>query len=129
MYNGPPVAPEDIWSVYVVMNGSLGMSPGKMAAQAFHTGYLVGCTVSQQYDLPEHYRDFEEWAKQGRRVRVRIAETPHVFDRVCNECIGASQQDEGLTEVERGSITAFVSVPYLPADTPKILSHKKVQSL
>jgi len=122
MYNGPPVAPEDIWSVYVVINGSLGMSAGKVAAQTFHCGWMIG--KSGLGYVP----DVGNWMQQGRRVRVRIAETQYLFDRVMNETMGQGQQDEGLTEVERGSITAWVTKPYLPADTPKILSHKKVQS-
>lgn len=121
LYDGPPVAPEDILSVYVVLNGSLNMSPGKMAAQSFHCGYYVGQSWSYIDDLAR------AWMSQGRRVVVRVAETPHVFDRVMAECEGIAQQDEGLTEVERGSVTAFVTIPYTRADAPKILSHKKVQ--
>lgn len=117
LYDGPPVASEDILSVYVVLNGSLGMSPGKMAAQSFHCGWCIS----------RHSGLTKQWEQQGRRVVVRIAETEHVFNRVKEECYGFAQQDEGLTEVERGSITSFVTLPYTRATAPKILSHKKVQ--
>lgn len=116
MYSGPPVAAEDVISVYVILNGSLHMSPGKMAAQSFHCGWLCR----------DRFVD-KDWTQQGRRVVVRLAETPHAFQRVMEECKGVAQQDEGLTEVQRGAITAFVTIPYRRADIPKILTHKKVQ--
>lgn len=46
MYEGPPIADEDVLSVYVVLNGTLGMSPGKAAAQAFHCGWRLASHVS-----------------------------------------------------------------------------------
>lgn len=121
LYDGPPIAPKDILSVYVVINGSLEMSAGKTAAQSFHLGwYLRSLLVGDQLN---------GWIEQGRRVVVRIAETEHLFQRVMNECDGCAQRDEGLTEVERGSITAFVTRPYTRVNAPKILAHKKVQLL
>jgi len=123
LYEGPPVASEDVVSVYVVLNGTLGMSPGKTAAQTFHCGWLLART-QPWFDHIEG-----QWMNQGRRVVVRVAETEHVFHRVMSECAGVAQRDEGLQEVERGSITAFVTVPYRRAEVPKILTHKKVQLL
>lgn len=121
LYDGPPIAPEDILSVYVILNGSLNMSPGKMAAQSFHCGWMAN-KWANYYDSA-----WSDWHSQGRRVTVRTAKTQHVFERAMNECEGIAQKDEGLTEVERGSITAFVTVPYTRAKAPKILSHSKVQ--
>lgn len=118
MYDGPPVASKDVVEIYVVVNGALGMSAGKIAAQVFHAGWLANYLVATG----------DGWKEQGRRVSVRIAETPHVFERVRAECLGMNQRDEGLREVERGSITAFVTIPYRRGDAPKILSHKKVQA-
>lgn len=123
LYSGPPVAPEDILSVYVVLNGSLEMSPGKMASQAFHCGYYA----RNRFDKSVSNHAWFPWEDQGRRVSVRIAETEHVFNRIMNECEGYAAQDEGLTEVERGSVTAFVTIPYTRSDAPKILSHSKVR--
>jgi peptidyl-tRNA hydrolase len=115
LYDGPPVAADDVLSVYVVLNGALGMSPGKSAAQAFHCGWMFAFD-----DAPSG-----AWQEQGRRVVVRVAETPHVFERVTAECDGYALQDEGLTETKRGAVTAFVTRPYRRGDVPKILTHKK----
>lgn len=117
LYEGPSVAPEDVLSVYVIVNGSLGMSAGKIAAQAFHCGWHVG----------RYGPTSDAWMAQGRRCVVRVAETEHVFTRVIEECEGHLQCDEGLTEVEHGAATTFVTIPYRRDSAPKILSHKRCQ--
>lgn len=125
LYSGPPVAPEDVLSVYVVINGPLGMSPGKVAAQSFHAGRRA---EAHAYNAPtDHPWCF--WYEQGKRVVLRVAETPHVFDRVEEECEGFPHHDEGLTEVERGAVTVYVTRPYLRSEVPQILRHKRCQLL
>jgi peptidyl-tRNA hydrolase len=126
-YDGPPVADEDVVAVYVVLNGTLGMSAGKVAAQAFHGGYGAYREAFHVRETTVEPGLWAEWALQSRRVIVRVAETPHVFQRVQEECLGFTQRDAGLTEVPAGSETAFVTIPYRRADAPKILSHKRVQ--
>jgi hypothetical protein len=121
LYTGPDVAPEEILSVYLVMNGALGMSPGKLAAMAFHCGRRIG----ESRAWPE----WHEWYKQGPRIVVRMAETPTVFERVCSEVEGFKHHDEGLTEVEYGACVAFCSIPYRRDSVPSILSHKRCQLL
>lgn len=127
MYDGPDVANADVLSIYVVLNGPLNMSPGKSAAQSFHVGWL--CAYME--DILGYRKGIDsaiaDWKVQGRRVVVRVAETPHVFERVMKECKGVAQRDEGLTEVERGSVTAFATIPYRRDNIPKILTHKRCQ--
>jgi len=128
MYEGPPMDTADILSVYVVLNGSLGMTPGKAAAMAFHCGWLVGNVfpdVSAQ-DL-DTLVDVMEWEKQGRRVVTRLAETIATFERVKRECDGYVQRDEGMTEVDHGAEVAFVTFPLRRDAIPTVLTHKKVQ--
>jgi len=114
----------------VIVNGSLGMSGGKIAAQAFHCGWRIAELPTHTYEENE-FLELEdalyEWENQGRRVVVRVAKTQAIFDRVMEETKGVAQQDEGLTEVERGSITAWVTIPYKRSEVPKILSNNKVQ--
>lgn len=118
MYDGPRDTPEEeILSAYVVINGALGMTPGKVAAQVFHGGWMLSQTGMYS----------QGWKEQGRRVVVRVAETAHVFARVIAECEGVLQVDEGLTEVEHGAETVFVSIPYARKNVPKILTHKRCQ--
>ena len=121
MYEGPPIPDEDIVTAYVVINGSLGMSTGKTAAQVWHTGWRFYHSL-----LP--VPSFLDWWEQGQRVAVRIAETEHLFNRVMQETQGVVQQDEGMNEVERGAMTVWVTIPYARKDVPKILNHKKIQN-
>lgn len=122
----PVVAPEDVLAVTLVLNGVLGMSPGKMATQAFQ-GCLAIYRLAEED--PALARALGEWEEQGWRTVVRVAETEGVFARVLKESDGVVLHDEGLTEVADGAATAFVSVPYRRGQTPKMLSHKRVPLL
>lgn len=128
LYDGPDVDNADILSVYVVLNGSLGMTGGKAASQAFHSGwYAAEMYIGSADGTVEEYEGWEAWVAQGRRVVVRLAESPAVFERVKHECDGHLARDEGVTEVEHGAETAFVTIPYRRDSIPKILTHKRVQ--
>lgn len=122
----PEVADEDILSVYLIVNGPLGMSAGKIAAQAFQVSLLLLAEGRENAQLAARLID---WNRQGWRTVVRIAETPAVFERVVAEVEGVTLCDEGLTEVETGAATIFASWPYRRGDAPKVLSHKKVPLL
>jgi peptidyl-tRNA hydrolase len=122
----PTVEPEDILAVTLVLNGALGMSPGKTATQAFQ-GCLALYRLAEED--PELSGQLKDWEEQGWRTVVRIAETEGVFARVLDEVDGVVLHDEGLTEVEDGAATAFVSVPHRRGQTPKMLSHKRVPLL
>ena len=133
MYEGPDIPDEDIVSIYVIVNGSLGMTPGKIAAQVFHAATNVGREIERCMwsgtAYGNHGQEFEEYLKQGRRVVVRVAETKGVFMRAWGELGGFQQIDEGLTQVDRGSHTCFATYPIRRGDAPKILSHKRIQLL
>ena len=126
LYDGAEVATKDILSVYVVLNGSLGMTGGKAASQSFHCGWYVS-DMHCDPAFADHSDAFLQWRQQGRRVVVRLAETAAVFERVKRECSGHLAVDEGMTEVEHGAETAFVTVPYRRDSIPKVLTHKRLQ--
>lgn len=125
LYAGPEIADADVLSVYVILNGSLGMTPGKLASQAFHCGWYVR-QMAKDSERDWH-EDWVGWAAQGRRVVVRLAETEAVFERVKRDCEGHLARDEGVTEVEHGAETAFVTIPYRRDSIPKVLTHKRLQ--
>lgn len=137
MYSGPDRDPADIYSVYVVLNGSLGMTPGKAAAQSFHIGWVLNEVMRdeiEQNDIgwgsrttADWERRYLVWMQEGRRVVTRLAETPYIWERAKAECDGWLTKDEGMTEVEHGSETAMVTIPYLRTEIPKILHHKRLQ--
>lgn len=136
LYDGLDVInPDDIISAYVVLNGSLGMKPGKLAAMSFHLGWRLEKRYHEAlvfHDAPseEFCLAFKQWDRQGRRVVVRTAKTEHLFHKSYQEMEYAIMlQDEGLTEVEPGSYVGYVTQPMRRADVPKILSNKKIQLL
>ena len=120
------LAREDPLCVYVIVNGTLAMGPGKLASQAFQAALWM-CTDSQLG--PEWHTEIARWQEEGARTVVRVAETPTVWERICVEAPGLVLEDEGLTEVERGARTVFVSWPLRRSQAPKIFSHKRVPLL
>lgn len=122
----PAVKPEDVLSVTLVLNGSLGMSTGKMATQAFQGCLALYRLAEEDSELTSQ---LDAWEAQGWRTVVRVAETEGVFARVLAEADGVVLRDEGLTEVQDGAATAFVSFPHRRGQTPKMLAHKRVPLL
>jgi peptidyl-tRNA hydrolase len=119
----PEVEPEDILAVYLVVNGALGMSQGKVATQTFQGCLALYRVAEESLELKAA---LAAWEAQGWRTVARVAETQGVFDRVLADCAGVVLADEGLTEVPDGAATLFVSIPYRRGEAPKVLSHKRV---
>jgi peptidyl-tRNA hydrolase len=118
--------------VYIVFNGPLGMSPGKMTAQAFQLAERL-FRAADSYDVPmgervDHLQRVGAWRKHTTTI-TRVAKTPTMWERVKAEVEGVVMVDEGYTEVEPGSETCFASWPMLVGDAPKILSNAKVPLL
>lgn len=106
-------------AVYVVINGPLEMSPGKIAAQTFQACQRLHASIPL-----EHFGRVRDWGEHTTTI-ARIATTPTVWERVKAEVDGRVMVDEGYTEVEPGSETCFASWPLLRDEVPKILSNAK----
>lgn len=109
-------------SVYLIIDGSLGMSPGKIAAQAFQACQRLYHLAESE---PELQRHLDEWERSGTRTCTRIAKTRHLFERAASELPCALMIDEGLTEVEPGSTTCLATWP-LVGELPRMLRHKGI---
>lgn len=125
MYEGPPVADEDILAICVIVNGPLEMGPGKVASQTLQ----VGLALKERMDADGRSDAYEAWRAQGLRTVVRVARTEAVFERALSELDGVALQDEGLTEVKRGAVTVFCTLPDRRGEQPKVLGHKKMPLL
>lgn len=107
--------------MYVVINGPLNMSAGKIAAQVFQAAQRLFANAS--YEQAELLR---LWQEHGTCTRVRIAQTPAVFDRACRELYGVAMVDEGFNEVEPDTTTCFATYPIDDRKLlPRILRHKR----
>jgi peptidyl-tRNA hydrolase len=120
------LAREDPCCVYLIADGSLGMGPGKLAAQAFQAALWLATHESVPTEVREQVA---AWAAEGARTIVRVAETAHIFERICNEVPGMALADEGLTEVQRGQVTIFCSWPVRRSQAHKLMAHKRVPLL
>lgn len=122
----------DIPAVYVVVNGPLGMSPGKIAAQTFQACQRLYKALEDELEsevaIAPHGDAMLAWSEFTTTI-VRIAKTPKMWERVKDEVAGVVMVDEGFTEVEPGSETVFASWPLLLADRPAILKNNKVPLL
>jgi peptidyl-tRNA hydrolase len=110
MHNGPVV--------YLVINGTLGMSPGKIAAQTFQA-------CQRLLDRERDADALRCWREQGTKTVVLVAQTPGVFARAQEEIHGETMVDEGMNEVPEGSHTVHASYPTW--DSPRILKHKRLR--
>lgn len=116
----------DPLAVYLVVCGPLGMSTGKIAAQAFQACQRLYAAAA---DDPELQDALAEWEAEGTRTCTRLAETQHVFDRLCDEVPGAVMVDEGLNEVEPDTATVFASWPMRRSALPTALRHKRCATM
>ena len=125
---------EDPWVMYLIVNETLNMGVGKVAAQC---GHAVGMILNEYYRLIVKYSsnlyeddsynieikkvdDTEYWLKNSFRKIVKRADLKEweklkaIPDHYCFVV-----QDAGLTEVDQGSETVMVFWPMLKSQTPK----------
>jgi peptidyl-tRNA hydrolase len=115
--------PKNILACYLIVNGPLGMSAGKIASQSAQAMLSLTKIYSQQ-ERAEYYQDYLKWLNNGTRTITRIAETPAVFERACNELPGITFFDQGLTEIEPGP-TVHITYPLKRGSQFKMLRHKR----
>lgn len=115
----------DPLTVYLVVRGPLGMSPGKIASQAFQAAQRL---LEEEWTL-EQTMLLEDWRREGTCTVTRIAETEQVFERVRWEIEGSVMIDEGETEVLPNTATLFASLPIRRSRAPSILKHKRIPLL
>lgn len=122
-------AREDILAVYLFINGPLGLSAGKIAAQCFQAAQRLQAAYQRGEGTVEQRAAYERWLADGTRTICRIAETPAVFDRICRELPGATMIDEGLTECPADSSTVHATWPIYRHLAPRLTRHKRAPLL
>ena len=115
-------------AIYIVINGPLGMSTGKIAAQTFQVFERLSSEIVAVGNEQACERFYRDWREHTTTI-VRVAKTPMMWERVKAEVGGVVMVDEGYTEVDPGTETCFASWPLLLAEVPKILSNAKVPLL
>lgn len=115
-------------AIYLIINGPLDMSAGKIAAQAFQACQRMMKMRDEGKCTPDQLRALEQWEQDGTRTICRIAETTHIFDRACHELEGVLMIDEGMTEVPADSPTIFATFP-MYRGSHSLLAHKRIPLL
>lgn len=119
-------ASRDPLSVYLIVNGPLSMSAGKIAAQAFQACQRLLDRAEHDVQLAD---TLTAWRQEGTCTITREAQTPAVFARARSELDCVEMIDEGLTEVEPGSVTMLAVGPIRRSQEPRMLRHKRVKLL
>lgn len=117
--------PTQILEIYLVVNGALNMSAGKIASQSFQAAQRLIDAANDPSCDPAHRQRIEQWKQQGTRTICRLAQTQHIFDRLRQEVPGATMVDEGLTEVQPGSATVHATWPIWRNQAPRMIKHKR----
>ncbi|WP_134683046.1 aminoacyl-tRNA hydrolase [Brevibacillus migulae] len=92
---------------YYVVNEQLGMSPGKIAAQAAHAATMM--MVHYLLNDTKHREAFEAWFAQG-QTKIVLRAPEEVLQKLGEEGF-VSIRDAGHTEIPAGSLTVVVLPP------------------
>ena len=110
--------------MYIVINNSVKMSPGKIAAQAGHVVHLV--TEWMVKHRPEQWR---QYTKTKIHAKIALRAKQSQMERMEEEFADREQpiwcvsiRDMGFTEVPNGTLTAIAFAPMLKKDRPKVLT-------
>ena len=107
---------------YIIVNNSLGMNKGKIAAQCAHAAVSV---------LDKADRDtILEWKDSGmKKIVLKIGTTQELielFQKVKRNLPCALITDAGRTQIEAGSKTCFACGPVDENEGQKYFSHLKL---
>ena len=107
---------------YIVVNSSLGMQKGKIAAQASHASVSVLDKVDDDV--------LDEWKSEGmKKVVLKVKNTEELlsfFERAKRLFPCALITDAGKTQIEAGSKTCFACGPAEENEAQKIFKDLKL---
>lgn len=114
---------------YIIVRDDLGMSRGKMCAQASHCVGMLFLKYAEVKNQKEGYL-FKEWLKTGMRKIVLAADSREwskIEAQFGEDPFAYITHDAGVTEVEAGTATACAIFPMHKKDAPKTI--KRLQTL
>jgi len=107
---------------YIIVNNSLGMGKGKIAAQASHASVSVLEKIDDEI--------IQEWKENGmKKVVLKVNSTDELvqlFQKTKKELPCALITDAGRTQIESGSKTAFACGPCDEARAQKYFKELKL---
>ena len=107
---------------YIIVNNSLGMNKGKIAAQAAHAAVSVLDKADKNI--------ISDWKFSGmKKIVLKVATTEELvelFEKVKRKLPCALITDAGRTQIEAGSKTCFACGPIDENEGQKYFSHLKL---
>ncbi len=107
---------------YIIVNTSLGMNKGKIAAQASHAAVSVLDKIDKEI--------VDEWKSQGmKKIVLKITSTEEMlelFQKAKRELPCALITDAGHTQIEPGSKTCFACGPVSENEGQKYFAKLKL---
>jgi PTH2 family peptidyl-tRNA hydrolase len=107
---------------YIIVNTSLGMNKGKIAAQSAHAAVSVLDKADGKM--------LSEWKFSGmKKIVLKVATTEELielFEKVKRKLPCALITDAGRTQIEAGSKTCFACGPIEENEGQKYFSHLKL---
>ncbi len=107
---------------YIIVNSSLGMGKGKIAAQASHASVSVLEKVDEEI--------IDEWKAMGmKKIVLKVKDDQELLDlfmQAKKELPCALITDAGKTQISAGSKTAFACGPVKEQDGKKYFSKLKL---
>jgi len=107
---------------YIIVNNSLGMNKGKIAAQASHASVAVLEKIEEEI--------FEEWKQNGmKKIVLKVNSTEELlelFEKAKRTLPCALITDAGHTQVSPGSKTCFACGPVEESEGQKYFKELKL---
>ena len=128
---------ENTLVLYLIVNDSLKMSSGKIAAQCAHGAqnilmkyYQVVSANLKLIDTVQHLSDMRSWLTSNMRIVVLKSSDVKTWAKIKAEFVetklGVIVVDAGFTEIEPGSETVIALYPMKKSGVSKIIKRLRV---
>ncbi len=102
---------EEEFTLYIIINNDLHMSPGKMASQVGHVVEKITERILNMTDIPKHVAiDYVKYSRSGRK-KIVLSGTQYELEILKHEKDAEYIIDEGITEIPENSLTVVGFFP------------------
>ncbi len=111
--------------MYILINKTLGLTPGKICAQAGH-GIQDIVTIMLNKKYRKKWKAFTSTGSTKITLKVQTEEQLLDILQETEELTKACVVDEGRTQCPSGSLTAVVYAPLYPHEVPRLIKDLKL---
>lgn len=97
---------------YILVNKDLGMSVGKIAGQVAHAQAMIDELHYRDNDEPKEYKEqYQQWYHNESQKKIVLRAKEKTLLKAVSALGGIPVRDNGLTEIEKGSLTVVIFRP------------------